>query len=121
MKYKFEIQERLPSYNEYAKANRTNKYVGAEMKKNTEFAIWTYIVSQLKNIKIHNPVFITFTWVEENKKRDLDNVCFAKKFILDCMVKCGKLKDDNRNCVTGFTDTFEYGTETKVILDIEEV
>jgi hypothetical protein len=37
------------------------------------------------------------------------------------MVKCEKLKDDNRNCVTGFTDTFEYGSETKVILDIEEV
>ena len=37
------------------------------------------------------------------------------------MVKCGKLKDDNRNCVTGFLDSFEYGDETKVILDITEV
>ena len=37
------------------------------------------------------------------------------------MVKCGKLKDDNRKCVTGFTDSFEYGSETKVILDIKEV
>jgi hypothetical protein len=37
------------------------------------------------------------------------------------MVKLGKLKDDNRNYVTGFTDTFEYGDETKVILEITEV
>lgn len=68
-----------------------------------------------KAVKIH------FRWIEGNKKRDLDNVCFAKKFILDCMVKCGKLKDDNRNHVVSFTDSFDYGKETKVILEIEEV
>jgi hypothetical protein len=36
------------------------------------------------------------------------------------MVECGKMKDDNRNYVVGFTDKFEYGKETKVILEIEE-
>lgn len=36
------------------------------------------------------------------------------------MVKAGKLKNDNRNYVTGFIDTFEYGDESKVILDIRE-
>nr|DAW10419.1 MAG TPA: Endodeoxyribonuclease RusA [Caudoviricetes sp.] len=58
---------------------------------------------------------------EENKRRDLDNVCFAKKFILDSMVKTGKLKDDNRNFVKGFRDDFEYGKSSKVILEIEEI
>ena len=37
------------------------------------------------------------------------------------MVKAGKLKDDNRNCGTGFTDTFEYAKESKVVLEIKEV
>mgnify|MGYP003291187339 FL=1 len=68
-----------------------------------------------------NPIQIHFHWIEGNKKRDLDNICFAKKFILDSMVKHGKLKDDNRKCVTAFTDTFEYGDKTKVILEIIEV
>jgi len=54
-------------------------------------------------------------------KEEIDNVCFAKKFILDAMVKCNKLKDDNRKCVTAFTDSFEYGSEAKVILEIEEL
>ena len=31
----------------------------------------------------------------------------------------GKLKDDNRNYVYAFTDTFEYGKTTKVILEVE--
>ena len=70
--------------------------------------------------RFDNPIKIHFHWIEGNKKRDLDNVCFAKKFILDSMVKHGKLKDDNRKYVYAFTDTFEYGKETKVILEIEE-
>lgn len=37
------------------------------------------------------------------------------------MVKAGKLKDDNRNYVVGFEDSFEYADESKVILEIEEV
>ena len=46
---------------------------------------------------------------------------FAKKFILDSMVKNGKLNDDNRKYVTAFTDTFEYSDSTKVVLEIEEI
>ena len=74
----------------------------------------------LADLPVFERVQIHFHWVEGSKRRDLDNVCYAKKHILDAMVKAGKLKDDNRKCVTGFIDTFEYGKETKVILEIEE-
>ena len=87
------------------------------MKRQVESNIGWYIN---KLPKFEKPVKIHFHWIEENKKRDLDNVCYAKKFILDSMVKSGKLKDDNRKCVTGFIDTFEYGKESKVILEIME-
>ena len=40
---------------------------------------------------------------------------------LEDKMKQGKLKDDNRKCVTAFTDSFEYEKETRVILEIEEV
>lgn len=118
MSVRVEIPLKLPSCNEYINACRYNKYAGAKMKREVEDAICLYIN---KLPKFKNPINIQFTWIEKNKKRDLDNVCFAKKFILDCMVKCGKLKDDNRNCVTGFTDTFEYAKETKVVLEITEI
>ena len=114
---KIEIPFRLPSLNQYIYECRRNKYAGATMKKQVEQDIGRYIN---KLPKYNKPIEIHFHWIEENKKRDLDNVCFAKKFILDSMVKTGKLKDDNRNFVTGFTDTFEYGEESKVILDIKE-
>ena len=75
----------------------------------------------MKSTKIDSPVKINFTWVEENKKRDLDNICFAKKFILDALVKANVLQDDKQNYVVGFTDTFRYGSENNVIVEIEEI
>lgn len=113
-----EIPMKLPSLNEYINACRTNRYKGAEIKKRLERDIGAWI-SWIP--RFENPIKIHFHWVEENKRRDLDNVAFAKKFILDSMVKQGKLKDDNRKCVTGFIDTFGYDKEAKVILTIEEV
>lgn len=113
-----EIPYKFPSFNEYVNECRRNKYAGNKMKKEIEHDI-IYFINKLPQYT--KPIQIHFHWIEGNKKRDLDNVCFAKKFILDSMVKAGKLKDDNRNCVTGFIDTFEYEKETKVILEIKEV
>lgn len=67
------------------------------------------------------PIKIHFIWIEANKKRDLDNICFAKKFILDALQECGKLKNDNRRWVRGFSDDFEYSKEHKVVLEITEI
>ena len=115
---KIEIPLKLPSLNDYTKWCRGNKYLAAKKKAEIEAEIGLYLAEMPK---WDNPIKIHFTWVEGNKRRDLDNVCFAKKFILDSMVKHNKLKDDNRKCVTAFTDSFEYGSESKVILEIEEV
>ena len=120
MKYKFEINQRLPGLNDYTKECRTNKFAGAQMKKKIEYEIWLYIMQQLKGVSIKNPVFITFTWVEENGKRDLDNICFAKKFILDALVKAGILENDNKSHISSFTDKFEYADKSKVIVELEE-
>ena len=117
MKQEIEIRMKMPGLNEYTNANRRNRYAGAKMKKDTENEIMWYI-SKLP--RFEHPIEIEFLWVEENKRRDLDNVAFAKKFILDAMVKAGKLKDDNRRCVTAFRDRFAYGKEAKVILTIRE-
>ena len=115
--YRAEIPLKLPSCNTYINECRKNKYAGAKMKAEIEKQICFY----LQDIPhMDCPVEIHFHWVEGNKKRDLDGICFAKKFILDAMVKAGKLKNDNRQCVTAFTDTFSYDTETKVILEVRE-
>lgn len=116
--FRIEIPIKLPSLNDYVRVCRTNSKYANKYKVQIEQEIGLYL---MKMPKWNNPIKINFTWVEGNKKRDLDNIAFAKKFILDSMVKFKKLKDDNRKYVTAFTDTFVYGEKTKVILEIEEV
>jgi Holliday junction resolvase RusA-like endonuclease len=113
-----EIPMKLPSLNEYIRACRGNKYGGAWMKKQVESELMWYIQ---RLPKFENPIVIDFLWIEQNKKRDLDNIAFGKKFILDALVKAGKLKDDNRRCVTAFRDSFDYADESKIILTIKEI
>lgn len=112
------IQMKLPSLNEFIRAERTNRYMGANMKRSTQDGIAWFI---RKLPKFEKPVFIHFHWVEKTSKRDLDNIAFAKKFILDALVENGKLKDDSQKYVRGFTDTFEKGKEYQAVVVIEEV
>lgn len=87
------------------------------MKKDIQKDISIY----LKDLPQLNHVKIDFEWYEGNKRRDLDNICSAKKYILDALVEVGKLKDDNRKYVCGFSDSFYYGKDWKVVLNITEV
>lgn len=112
------IEAKLPSLNDYIKACRANRYEGAEMKKDTERII-SWFIARLP--RFEKPVEIHFHWIEGNKRRDYDNVSFARKFILDALVKAGKLKDDNRRCVVGFRDSFEYSDHFAVEVTITEV
>lgn len=70
---------------------------------------------------IEKPCIVHFTWVEKNKRRDLDNIAFAKKFILDALVNEGILQDDSYRHVRGFTDSFRYEDNQKIIVEIEEL
>ncbi len=115
--YKVEIPYKFPSLNEYINKCRFNKYAGNYMKQQVQNDIAIYF----KDLPKLNKVKINFNWYEGNRRRDLDGIAFAKKFILDTMVNLGKLEDDNRNYVCGFTDSFSYGDKWKVVLKIEEV
>lgn len=114
-----EIDMKLPSLNSYINVCRGNRYNAAKYKRNIEDDIAVFI-ARLPRFK--KPIYINFTWVEDSHRRDPDNVCAGgRKFILDCMVKAGKITDDSRRYVAGFSDTFTYGKKAKVILEISEI
>lgn len=114
-----EIQMKLPSINQYIDLCRGNKYVAAKKKREIESDLAVFLM-QLP--KFQKPIHVDFVWVEKYRKRDPDNICAGgRKFIFDCLVKLGKLPDDSRKYVEGFSDKFEYGKEDKVILYITEV
>ena len=64
------------------------------------------LVKRAKLKPVKGPVWLRFTWHEANKKRDLDNVAAAKKFVNDSLVTAGILKGDGWAHVHGFTDEF---------------
>ena len=112
------IPMKMPSLTEYIRVCRANPYKASKYKREVEDDISIFLT---KLPRFDKPVQIHFHWIEDNKRRDLDNIAFGKKFILDAMVKTGILKDDNRKCVVAFTDSFEYSDEAGVILEIKEV
>lgn len=120
---KLVIKGILPNLNDYTNACRTHRLAGAKMKERAEKIVSHHIMMQLIDdmpFETPEPVKLSFRWYEPNRKRDLDNICFAKKFILDALVKNGILVDDGWRWVKGFTDEFFIDKENpRIEVDIE--
>lgn len=115
------IDGQLVGLNEYTSACRTHRQAGAKMKKDAERVITAHIMQQLKGAAFEDTVHLSFRWYEPNRKRDLDNVCFAKKFILDALVSNGIIIADGWRGVAGFTDQFFVDKENpRIEVDIQE-
>ena len=117
------IDGRLPNLNDYTKANRTSPIVGNKMKQDQEDYITGFILEQLHGVRFEGKVFLHFRWIEANRNRDLDNICFAKKFILDALVKNGIIKTDGWRGVYGFMDEFDvepFNPRVEVLIEGKE-
>lgn len=99
------IPGRFPSLNDYIAAERKNRHIAAKMKREETKRV-ADIAANSDMPTFEKPVHVYFTWVEPNRRRDVDNVAFAHKFILDGLVEAGVLKGDSRKYVTGFYDYF---------------
>jgi len=119
MKATLTIQGSLTDLNTYIDAERSNRYNGAKIKKeNTELCLWQ-IKGKLE--RIDKQVEVICTWYTKDLKKDPDNVAFAKKFILDAIVKAGILKNDGRKQIKGFRDRFEVDKRERVEIELWEI
>ena len=99
------IPGKLPGLNDVISANRSNKYIGAKLKRETEQLLCVHIKNQCK--RKYERVRIAIAWYEPNKRRDFDNICSGKKFILDALVKSGILMGDGWKQIDPiFVETF---------------
>ena len=117
----FYIHGKLPGLNEYTYACRSSWQKGAKMKADIEKQI-SIAVGIAKNQKqlfpVKDPVYVDFVWFEDTRKRDVDNIISAKKYILDVLQKSGILPNDNRNWVINVRDTVVDDIENKVLVQI---
>jgi len=101
--------------NEYIQQERTNKYRSANIKKDTTYAISLMLNGQPK---IPTPCGLSFIWTIPNKSRDLDNISFACKYILDGMVKAGVIENDNLKHITSLHHEFKIGDKVGVEINV---
>ncbi len=117
----FYIHGKLPGLNEYTYACRSSWQKGAKMKADIEKQI-SIAVGIAKNQKqlfpVKKPVYVDFIWFEDTRKRDVDNIISAKKYILDVLQKSGILPNDNRNWVINVRDTVVDDIENKVLVQL---
>ena len=87
--YKLTIPGLLPGLNEYIDAERSHKgkYKAASMKRQAQNVIGYMIRTQLRGVRFTRPVVIRYLWIEPSRRRDKDNIAFAKKFIQDALVE----------------------------------
>lgn len=124
MKYKLTIPGLLPGLNEYIDAERSHKgkYKAASMKRQAQNVIGYMIRTQLRGVRFTRPVVIRYLWIEPSRRRDKDNIAFAKKFIQDALVETGVLRNDGWSEIEGFTDNFALDPKNpRVEVTIEEM
>jgi len=105
--------------NTYINAERTNRFMASKIKKEeTENVYWSCKEQGLQPM-VH-PVIITFNYHTVSLRKDPDNTSFAKKYILDGIVKAGVLPNDGRKQIYRFVDNFYGATEDKVEVILNE-
>lgn len=112
----FTIHGRLPGANEYIGALSHNRFVGGKMKKDATNFCAQYA---MRIRPITEPSAISIRWIEKDCRRDLDNVAFAVKFILDGLVLAGKLPNDTRQWVTAITHSFSLPDKKNPRIEVD--
>ena len=107
----FTIKGRLPGANEYIDACRKSHHAANKQKKDAQASV-AWSVKMASIAPVNAPVRLSVKWVEESRRRDLDNIRFGVKFILDALVDAGILKGDGWEHVVGFDDTFDVSMDS---------
>lgn len=113
----FKIPFALTDLNTYINKERSNKYVGAKIKKENTNNVML-VTKHLKAVSSY-PVDISIEW-HSNGRKDPDNLAFAIKFILDGLVKNGILVNDGQKQINSIYHTFVKSKEDYCIVDIKE-
>ena len=104
---KIVIPHELMDLNKFINLQRGNRYGGAKAKKDQTNLCTMYIKRAINDgldISDMLPVDIEFKWFVRNRRKDKDNIVFAKKFILDAMQSSGLIENDGWSEIGDFSD-----------------
>ena len=122
MKLKFFISARFPDLNDVLRMTRAHfNRVNSEW---IHFIMYEILAADVARLSFREPVSLVFTWHEDvtgrGRGRDPDNVSWAKKFVLDALVKMEILAGDSHKEIECWEDRFMYGNRQGVEVEIVE-
>lgn len=97
------IPGEFPTQNEVIKASKSHYMAYSNMKK--DYTTLTQIHVN-KMPKINNKADFIFAWYRKDRKSDPDNISGGIKFILDGLVKSGKLENDGWKQINSIAHKF---------------
>lgn len=110
---------RLPSLNEYIKVLNSNRYQANNFKQAIENElVWTIESSKMR--PVDKPCIVYVIFHEKDRRRDIDNIYSANKYILDSLRKAGIIKNDSQKYVKDVKDSFVADRENFVEIEIKE-
>lgn len=117
MRQSFEVPGRFPSLNEWC---RMGAFEQNRVKEECDGRVaWAAMAARIRPCR--RPIRYHVLWVEQNRRRDLDNVAFGKKFVQDGLVKAGVLANDSHHEIRGFGDSFAYDSvNPRIVVTLEE-
>ena len=110
----------IPTLNEHDNANRGNRYGGASMKKKATNLCAVYVKQAMnKGFKFDDlPVNLKFDWYVKNRRKDKDNIAFAKKYIFDGMIQAGLIDNDGWKQIGNWEETFDVDKDERVEISV---
>jgi len=103
---KIVVPGELPDLNQYVKAAGASPGDRARLKAEIDARILNRFIAQAPGAKFEGRFVMWTNWYEADRKRDPDNVAFAKKFVLDALRKAGTIPGDGWKHIAGFKDLF---------------
>jgi hypothetical protein len=110
------IPHRLPGMNEFA--GRASRWHYTKLKAETQASIAAEIRRQ--HLKPMPYAYLSYIWFEPNRRRDLDNIASACKYINDALVACKILPNDGWENVLGIKHGFVVGDEASVHIELTD-
>lgn len=109
------------SLNDYINAERMNKFKAAKIKENETNIAAILLKKHCNDIKsLKLPLELNFVWYLKDRRKDIDNVAFAKKFINDGLVKSGCLKNDGQKQIIALSDKIKISKTFGVEIEFKE-
>ena len=104
------IPKELTDLNTYINAERRHRMQGANIKKRETNVCIAYLKQAINKgfdiDRVKYPLQITFKWYAKDRRKDLDNIAYAKKYIMDAMQKVNLIENDGYKQVQRYTDIY---------------